>query len=376
MLGSRPSLPNVSPASNFRFRDTDVSASRDRKTSLAQVGETGLSRSTGGLPVDVQYATAAQLAGLDATRVFGAVLFGMPGVRDDRFPTLHVDMRQVSEPAVAEVWHSDTPVVRGTDDGIEHARNDDVLFGFVHLDISPDDAIFEDRVNEIYARLFELLEAQGYPHLIRVWNYFPQITHESVGLENYQRFCRGRGVAFQVRYGEFEYHLPSASAVGARSGGLAIYFIAARTPGHQRENPRQVSAYHYPPQYGPRSPSFARATLKRWGSDALLFISGTASIVGHESRHVGDLGAQIEETLRNLETLIATTGAEEGVPFTGLRDMTHLKVYLRDPAFFGLVNERVRTVFGPSGNAMLLHGDVCRTDLLVEIEGVARARSA
>jgi chorismate lyase / 3-hydroxybenzoate synthase len=353
-----------------------VSASRDPKISLARVGETGLNRHVGALPVDVQYVTTAQLAGLDAERVFGAVFFGMGDARDARFPTLHVDMRQVSEPAVAEVWVSDAPVIRGSHDGIAHAQNDDVLFGFVHLGVSPDDAIFEDRVNEIYARIFELLEARGYPHLIRVWNYFPQITHESVGLENYQRFCRGRGVAFQARYGEFEYRLPSASAVGARSGGLALYFIAARAPGHQRENPRQVSAYHYPPQYGPRSPSFARATLKRWGSEALLFISGTASIVGHESRHVGDLAAQIEETLRNLDTLIVTTGAEEGVPFAGLQDMTHIKVYLRDPAFFGVVNERVRAAFGPSASAILLHGDVCRTDLLVEIEGVARVRIA
>jgi hypothetical protein len=58
-----------------------------------------------------------------------------------------------------------------------------------------------------------------------------------------------------------------------------------------------VSAYDYPRQYGPAAPSFSRAALT---PDPLLLISGTASIVGHASVHLGDVTAQLEETLANL----------------------------------------------------------------------------
>ena len=151
----------------------------------------------------------------------------------------------------------------------------------------------------MYESTFALCEAQGYPHLLRVWNYFADINLEFDGLENYQRFCRARAAAFQQRFGEFVPRLPSASAIGTESGSSVVYFIAACQPGVHRENPRQLSAYSYPPQYGPRSPSFARATLNRFDGRDVFFISGTASIVGHAE--LGGLGAQLDESLSNIE---------------------------------------------------------------------------
>jgi chorismate lyase / 3-hydroxybenzoate synthase len=331
------------------------------------------------LPVDVCYLTPAQLRDpqcIDPGRVLGAIFYGSDPLPVARFPALRVVMHQCGEPSLVEVWTSASPVTCGRSGLIVHSANEEILFGAIDIEVSPDEPQFEDLVNDAYRQIFDLMESQGYPHLIRVWNYFPQINHESVGLENYQRFCRGRAVAFQARYGEFLYRLPSASAVGSHGGGVCIYFIASRSIGHHRENPRQVSAYHYPPQYGPRSPSFARATLKRWGDEGLLFISGTASIVGHESRHVGDIGAQVDETLRNIEALIGTTAAEEGVPFSGLRDLSHLKVYLREAVFLPEVQSRLNAAFGADPQSIYLEGDICRSDLLVEIEGVARFRSA
>ena len=85
---------------------------------------------------------------------------------------------------------------------------------------------------------------------------------------------------------------------------LQVYWLAARVAGTPLENPRQVAAYRYPRQYGPQSPTFARAMLPPAGSDMPLLLSGTASVVGHETRHPGDVLAQLDETFANLDSLL------------------------------------------------------------------------
>jgi chorismate lyase/3-hydroxybenzoate synthase len=127
------------------------------------------------------------------------------------------------------------------------------------------------------------------------------------------------------------------------------------------ENPRQVSAWRYPRQYGRTPPSFARATLLP--ADDVLAISGTAAVVGHASAHAGDIEAQLGETLRNLETLL-TTG---GLP-AGFDHRAPLKVYVRRRSD----ENAVRTFAAkhlPDAPLLIVHGDICRAELLVEIDG-------
>ena len=138
-------------------------------------------------------------------------------------------------------------------------------------------------------------------------------------------FCAGRHQALVAELTEFETHLPAACAIGTDEPGLRLYALAGRTAGIQIENPRQTSAFHYPRQYGPRSPSFSRAVLKAWEErHHHLYISGTASIVGHASQHV-DLMAQLDETLFNLRALLAQANRLTPEP---LRPAL-LKVYCR-----------------------------------------------
>jgi chorismate lyase/3-hydroxybenzoate synthase len=297
---------------------------------------------------------------------FGAEPFSSSGPT----PAAQVSMSQPGGAPRMELWTSELPVQYGQVDGLRYGKNGQVLFGVVSEPVEVASAQFEVRVRAIYDALFALIEAQGYPHLLRVWNYFPAINGAHEQLENYQRFCRARAAAFQDRFRDFIPRLPSASAVGTHGGSLVVYFIAAREPGQHRENPRQLSAYTYPLQYGPRSPSFARATLKRFGGREMFFISGTASIVGHESMHRGDVRAQLDETLRNIEALIETTGRDEATQFRGLADIGHMKVYLRRPSDLPLVRELLERRVGVGAEALFLHGDVCRGELLVEIEAI------
>ncbi|MBU6448913.1 MAG: hypothetical protein KGQ26_04730, partial [Rhodospirillales bacterium] len=184
------------------------------------------------------------------------------------------------------------------------------------------DVSLEETVEAAYLRIFDFLDYAAFASPIRFWNYLSEISLEETGLERYRRFNIGRQRAFAARLREAL--PPAASGVGGNQGASAIYFLAAHTPAHPIENPRQVSAFAYPPVYGPQSPSFSRASVYHAGTRALMFISGTASIVGHESRHEDDLQGQTAETIENLRAVIRTSGV------TGFGNWA-FKIYLRDP---------------------------------------------
>ncbi|MGB6143893.1 MAG: pteridine-dependent deoxygenase, partial [Rhodanobacter sp.] len=154
-----------------------------------------------------------------------------------------------------------------------------------------------------------------------------------------------------------------ATAIGhlAAEHRLQVYLLACEQAGHRVENPRQVSAWRYPRQYGPTPPSFARAMLLP--ARDTLAISGTAAVVGHASAHHDNLDAQLEETLTNLDALLASADMRAGFD-------THspLKVYLRHDGDAPRVRDALRQRL-PGVPLLLLHGDICRRELLVEIDG-------
>lgn len=278
--------------------------------------------------------------------VLAAVAFGgaAPGA------LLHVDIPQLGEQRV-EVWRSPLPVRRYERDGIALADDGEVLAGAVACD---DDDVHRAAAC-VYDRLIGAARAAGYPHLLRVWNHVRDINRVEHGLERYRAFSAGRHEAFAKHGYAMRGDLPAASAVGMRTGGVAAYFLASREPVQSIENPRQVAAYDYPPRYGPRSPSFSRATV----GEGLMFISGTASVVGHETRHAGDVAAQLEETLVNLGIV------------AGGRALLTAKVYIRRAGDYPLIAARLSEAM-PRTQTMFLHADLCRADLLVEIEAIAR----
>ena len=270
-----------------------------------------------------------------------------------------------------EVWRSLYPLQTGITESIRFVYNDTVLFAH-HLIEEHDFPDLSSAAHAAYLRIFSFIRQQGYPYLCRVWNYYPHINQDDDGLERYQAFCHGRYQALEASIKNFEAKLPAACAIGTRSPGLLIYFLATKQPGLQIENPRQVSAFRYPRQYGPRSPSFSRALLKRWNeAESHLYISGTSSIVGHATQHAQNLPAQLEETLSNLQVLIERANRHVTSPFR----LALLKIYGR----YGLDTDRLRTQirqqigqrFAPQTPILLLRGDICRANLLIEADGIA-----
>ncbi len=280
-----------------------------------------------------------------------------------------VNLPQLNGPSMAEVWTSTLPVTYHRAEGMQFAMNDEVLFGSLQLDESLNQPL-DVATYAGYRRLLRRTRDLGYPHLLRVWNYFPRINLESDGLERYQRFCVGRHQAMVEGLLDFPRSLPAGTAIGTASGRLTIYFFAAKKAAMHVESPLQMNAFEYPRAYGPRSPSFARATLRpsRFGSH--LFIAGTASVVGHATRHIGDVSLQTRQVLHNLNVLIRHTEQLHGLTPGQLDGQAFLKVYLRHPKHLSTIADILKQNLPAGTQVLYLHGDICRNELLVEIEGI------
>lgn len=303
--------------------------------------------------------------GEPAADVLVEIAFGAPTPAAPRPRRIHVGLSPLHGAGLREVWRSNGTVRTAVDGAIRFSEDEQHLFGIIEVD-EREHADIGAAAAAAYAEIRRFQSVSGKPHLLRMWNYFDAITQGEGDAERYQMFCVGRAEGL----GSHQVHaLPAATAIGRRDGAtvLQVYWLAARTPGHPIENPRQVSAYHYPRQYGRVSPRFARAMLNENGE---LLISGTASVVGHATHHDGDMPAQLRETLLNLETLLQQAHARDPRCPARFSDAALLKVYLREPRHCDAVLATLRAHL-PAGTPLLvLAADICRQDLLIEIDGL------
>jgi enamine deaminase RidA (YjgF/YER057c/UK114 family) len=226
-----------------------------------------------------------------------------------------------------------------------------------------------------YQEIFAVLEQTQHRHLIRVWNYLPEINREADGDERYRHFNSARQTAFRHSGRSIVGTVPAACALGSPAGSpISIYFLASHRPPRMIENPRQTSAYHYPPKFGTHRPTFSRACLLSESAGTNLFVSGTASIVGHETIHQGDVTAQTRETLTNIDALLDEANRMVGSDLYSL-DGLKFKVYVRRPADLAAIERALSATVRASTPIVYLQADVCREDLLVEIEATGRAAS-
>ncbi len=276
---------------------------------------------------------------------------------------------------ICEVWRTRQRVESGQFARVQYRRGDDVLFGCISLDETefPNDALpgLHSATGHAYREIFASLDELAYPHLLRVWNYMPQINLDTQGTERYRQFNSARRNALIASGRDVTGNVPAACALGSITGSpLVIYFLASRSAPTVIENPRQVSAYEYPPEYGPK-PVFSRASVLRESSAALLFISGTASIVGHRTLHAGDVAAQTRETLVNIEALLGEANKVAGTRRFGFETLAY-KVYVRNAGDLPLIQSQLHSALGPRARLVYLQADICRQDLLVEIEAIGR----
>ncbi|TDR19381.1 pteridine-dependent deoxygenase like protein [Marinicella litoralis] len=215
----------------------------------------------------------------------------------------------------------------------------------------------ETVTKQAYEQAFQSSKANRCTHLIRTWNYLHDINGSDNGLERYQSFCVARHEMLE-KFEQLTTPNPAATAIGSHNGENVFVFLFAKQAGHVIENKRQVSAWEYPKKYAPKQPRFSRAM--KYGP--VLMCSGTASVVGHETLHLNDVLAQLDECLKNVSVLLSED--ENKYPIqSGL-----YRFYLREVEHAGLVEAKIID-FGIE-NYIVLHGDVCRENLLIECEVV------
>ena len=289
-------------------------------------------------------------------------------------PTIRLDLPQIDGPPLVEVWTADKPVAMRETAGCSMAMTDDVVIGSIRLD-ERSGVLLDATTYAGYRNLLQQLRLLGYPHLWRIWNYFPRINDDQDGLERYRRFCVGRHQALTESMTDYPTALPAATAVGTRSGPLQIVFLAGAHPATHLGNPRQLNAYEYPSDYGPRSPSFARATVTRSAHDTRLYIAGTASIVGHLSQHAGLPMEQTRETVRNLRAVFNQAKHVTGADLTEAQRQAMYKVYIRKPDSLPDIRRALHDSPLSTHHLVFLEGDLCRRELLMEIEGLISSES-
>jgi len=317
--------------------------------------------------LEVDYVLADSPAELlDGDDVLAVLGFGNAAPRNEDPRYLRVPL-QPHGAAPFEVWRANAPVSSGRDGDIAWSTDGQLLFGAIEIDESA--VGVEAAAESAYAQLINFVRRSDTPQLLRVWNYLDAITLGDGDGERYREFCVGRARGM----GDFDAsRLPAATAIGRCDDErvIQIYWLAARESGTPVENPRQVSAYLYPRQYGRQAPSFARAMLPPPGGHMPLLLSGTASVVGHASRHAGELQAQIEETFANFDALLGAARQRAPSLPAQFGPGTRLKVYVRDESDLPAVAEALDHRFGDRVPRILLHAAICRRELSMEIDGV------
>jgi chorismate lyase/3-hydroxybenzoate synthase len=345
------------------------------------------STAAGTAALQLEYLSAAQVASQSASwwqSVLGVVGFEKPpSINRTRVPVTASMTRSLGAADICEVWRVAGPGIQLASGGAQQNRVhyrycDDLLFGSLTIAEHAVDARGEAealvRATEIaYQEIFDVLEETEHLHLIRIWNYLPEINVHAGGDERYRHFNSARQTAFRKSGRATLGTLPAACALGSPAGSpLSVYFLAARRAPKMIENPRQTSAYYYPPKFGRHSPIFSRACLWGQSGGSKLFVSGTASIVGHETIHRGDVAAQTRETIVNISALLAEANRVVGSARFRL-DGLKLKVYVRNPGDLAAVEAALSQLLRPAARILYLQADICREDLLVEIEAVGTA---
>jgi chorismate lyase/3-hydroxybenzoate synthase len=253
--------------------------------------------------------------------------------------------------------------------------------------VSFDGASLRRAVERFYAAIGPMLLAEGlFP--LRFWNYLPEIRPRAPSdLDRYEVFNSGRFAGYEAwsRSGDLGKWIATASAVGHRGDDLVVDVLAGRKAGTPVENPRQRPAYRYSRRYGPLPPSFSRAmsldaSFPRQGGRWAI-VAGTASIIGEDSQHRGDLGAQQREVHLNLACLSAAIFAEPSPCAAGgevdanaaalaLARYRELRAYVSNDVHAEAVIADIRRTFPRLERLEIASADMCRSELLIEIEGI------
>lgn len=264
---------------------------------------------------------------------------------------------------------------------LESESGKEILAGGVSSYLYPDDT--RKAAEKAFDMMVALLdkEQMSLNHIVRQWNYVGDILNIKDGYQNYQIFNEVRSEYYH-RYRNITGY-PAATGIGMKHGGVILDFCALRPTGLAEiksvHNPNQVNAYDYGQQVlmgvsgkgktVKHPPQFERGLLLINNRDATLFISGTAAIIGQETIGKNDIEKQTIVTIENIKKLADTGRIIQllSSPVSFNEKYSLLRIYIKRQNDFNLVRQICSEHF-PQIPAIYLEADICRDDLLVEIE--------
>ncbi len=300
--------------------------------------------------------------------------FGNIASQQQNCLSIQTELELLGANLFAQYWFTDQRVAQDSYKNIRYACTPQMLFGFIELACSAD-ADLQTLTEQAYSEIYQCLKNTTCKHLLRTWNFFPGITivdRQQPELNRYETFCRGRLQAMQACGVKTKIY-PAATVIGNHEDKFQIYFLASDTPGTAVENPRQTSAYDYPVEDRHTQPLFSRGLIKTWGPRTHFYVSGTASIVGHETLHIDDVCAQLNEAINNVETLVAHANDKFQTKLNAQDDLLYMKVYIRHREDVEQIKQVLAARLSNTTPRALLLGDMCRENLLVEIEAFYQA---
>jgi enamine deaminase RidA (YjgF/YER057c/UK114 family) len=234
---------------------------------------------------------------------------------------------------------------------------------------------------EVFARLDGVLSANGFEvdDIVRQWNYIGNIVACRDGKQNYQEFNDARTIYYNK--GVWSNGYPAATGIGASFEGVVVGCIAFKN-NHRKavypiDNPLQVAAHIYSKDVlidnaanaVKSTPKFERAKLIETAQGACCFVSGTAAIRGEESVDAHSARLQTIKTIENIEYLVSKENLERfGCKPYELK-CVQLQVFIKHKEDYEVVREEVKKAY-PHLSVLYSLADVCRSELLVEIEGI------
>lgn len=212
-----------------------------------------------------------------------------------------------------------------------------------------------------------LLDGANHATVFRIWNFIPKIGQlDDEGLDHYMRFNAARFDAYAATdRGSLPY--PVASGVGHNGNDLVLHLFEGQSAINEVVNPRQVLPEHYSQRFGPLPPVFTRAALvENRGQTPHFLASGTASVRGEDTMFDHALDGQLAETMCNLQALLEEASRASGAAAR----LDTLLTYVVRPDDLAAVKACVKAHFNPVETKLEFRiGELCRSDLLVEIEG-------
>ena len=270
---------------------------------------------------------------------------------------------QYNEKDIFEIWQINQPTTSENFNNIFVSKSKNYMHGSIIIDLKKS---FEDNqltIIQSYKDFFSIAEKNNM-RIIKIWHYFPQLLKKYDNKKtNYALLCESREVVYKKYFKNQNY--PAATAIGISGNKILMYFLASSCDKYETiENKRQVSSYMYPQDIFQEKPMFSRAVSFFDIDDGKekIFISGTASIKGYKSMHALDLKSQFDEALRNYQTFIKVENNK-----TNISRIYVSKLQNKDVPW---IIDKLDKTFG-TNNYVLLKGDICREELLIELEGVS-----